>query len=638
MSEPTSRLPARPSLDQLRKQAKERLHTLRETNAAATLSDAQLSLAREYGFESWPRLVHHIEGVQTAGRLELFDQLARDIVAAYDGNGDALDRLIAHFGMSYGREQALIRVRSHVDDAVGTSGTPTLPQVQHMLARQRGFDSWSAFAEGLAQPPSVPGSASLGLSAAPPFYRIDWTTHTIEPRPPLSDRDWDAVFAIMTEHRLTGISSSAMTDDAMRRLAKLDFVTRVNVGGAQSFTDDGLLQLAAMTQLEELDISGWHSPITDRGLGVLQHLTSLRQFQMAWPQRVSDVGASHLTSCAHLESVNVMGTPTGDGVIDALRGKRALRKFNTGRLVTDAGIPLLHDFPVFKRWHPGGETVRYELTGLEGTPNELMIDGPFTSAGLARLAGLDGLYRLSFFWHSHAFTSDGLASLQALPNLGALGIDGTQCDDAAMRYIAAIPKLRGLQAQGTVATDDGFVALSRSRTLEHIWGRECPNLRSRGFMALAVMPELKGLAVSCKGVDDKALATLPSFPSLRFIMPMDVPDAGFRHVGRCPRLKALWCMYCRDTGDEATTHIADLELALYYAGKTRITDASLEILGRMASLEKVELWQTANVTDAGIAALLPLPRLRELSISGLPRVTQKGVAIFPSRVRVDYGT
>ena len=157
-------------------------------------------------------------------------------------------------------------------------------------------------------------------------------------------------------------------------------------------------------------------------------------------------------------------------------------------------------------------------------------------------------------------------------------------------------------------------------------------------MALSAMPELKGLAVSCKGVDDAALATLPSFPSLRFIMPMDVPDAGFRHIGRCPRLKALWCMYCRDTGDEATTHLADLELALYYAGKTRITDASLEILGRMASLEKVELWQTANVTDAGIAALLPLPRLRELSISGLPRVTQKGVAIFPSRVRVDYGT
>ena len=40
-------------------------------------------------------------------------------------------------------------------------------------------------------------------------------------------------------------------------------------------------------------------------------------------------------------------------------------------------------------------------------------------------------------------------------------------------------------AQGTVATDDGFEALGRSQTLEYIWGRECPNLSGRGFVALA---------------------------------------------------------------------------------------------------------------------------------------------------------
>jgi len=35
-------------------------------------------------------------------------------------------------------------------------------------------------------------------------------------------------------------------------------------------------------------------------------------------------------------------------------------------------------------------------------------------------------------------------------------------------------------------------------------------------------------------------------------MPMNVPDPGFRHVGRCAELEDLWCMYCRDTGDAAT--------------------------------------------------------------------------------------
>ena len=76
----------------------------------------------------------------------------------------------------------------------------------------------------------------------------------------------------------------------------------------------------------------------------------------------------------------------------------------------------------------------------------------------------------------------------------------------AMRYFAAMPRLRRLRAQGTVATDDGFETLSGSRTLESLWGRECPNLGSRGFMALSKMPALRSLGVSCKNVDDHALS------------------------------------------------------------------------------------------------------------------------------------
>jgi hypothetical protein len=44
------------------------------------------------------------------------------------------------------------------------------------------------------------------------------------------------------------------------------------------------------------------------------------------------------------------------------------------------------------------------------------------------------------------------------------------------------------------------------------------------------MPALRGLAVSCARVDDAALALLPRFPALNDLMPMDVGDAGFRHV------------------------------------------------------------------------------------------------------------
>lgn len=206
-----------------------------------------------------------------------------------------------------------------------------------------------------------------------------------------------------------------------------------------------------------------------------------------------------------------------------------------------------------------------------------------------------------------------------------------------MRHIAAIPRLRMLMAQGTVATDAGFDALSRSPTVEYIWGRECPNLTGRGFAALAAMPALRGLAVSCAQVDDAALALLPEFPALTDLLPMDVHDAGFRHVGRCNHLERLWCMYCRDTTDAATEQIAGLsKLKAYYAGMTLITDRSLESLSRLTMLERLEFWEVAGITDAGLKALATLPRLREISIGGSPGVTRTGLAVFPAGVRVKF--
>ncbi len=194
-----------------------------------------------------------------------------------------------------------------------------------------------------------------------------------------------------------------------------------------------------------------------------------------------------------------------------------------------------------------------------------------------------------------------------------------------------------LMGQGTVASDRGFAALSRSQTIEYIWGRECPNLTGRGFAALSTMPALRGLAVSCKLVDDAALALLPRFPALRELMPMDVTDEGFRHVGRCEALEGLWCMYCRDTTDAATEHIAGLaKLKTYYAGQTKITDRSLDILSRMPSLENLEFWNCAGITNAGVAQLAALPGLREISVDGCQQVTPEIIALFPAHVRVRH--
>ena len=57
-----SELPQKPSLEHLRKQAK-----TRKRERAIRLSQAQHELAREYGFASWPKLVHHVQALGLEG-------------------------------------------------------------------------------------------------------------------------------------------------------------------------------------------------------------------------------------------------------------------------------------------------------------------------------------------------------------------------------------------------------------------------------------------------------------------------------------------------------------------------------------------------------------------------------------------
>ena len=184
--------------------------------------------------------------------------------------------------------------------------------------------------------------------------------------------------------------------------------------------------------------------------------------------------------------------------------------------------------------------------------------------------------------------------------------------------------------------DAGFVAISQSASLECL-GVAGAGLTGRGFAAIANMPTLRRLAVDCRNVDDAGLSLLPKFPVLREFTSRGFQDEGFRHIGRCERLEKLWCMYCPDTGDRATEYLSGLsQLIMYYAGETQITDRSLEVLAGIASLERLEFWGCAGITNSGVAQLTRLPQLREITLDGLARVTPAAAKLFRPHVRVTY--
>ena len=129
---PTRTLPLRPNLAQLKLQANE-LHQQHRQGAAAAaariaahhprfkgvaetavldqdfvLADAQLVVAREYGFDSWPRLKHAVEISETLAQFQPHPQFDAALAAMDAGDAAELSRLVAAY-------PDLVRARTNLE-------------------------------------------------------------------------------------------------------------------------------------------------------------------------------------------------------------------------------------------------------------------------------------------------------------------------------------------------------------------------------------------------------------------------------------------------------------------------------------------------------------------------------------------
>lgn len=557
---------------------------------------------------------------------ERFLRMATDLLAAYrTGTPEAMQR---HWADTWHR-RTWEAMRRYVQLDLGRQpkfegeDMPiSLDDARWLVARDNGFTSWDGLIEN-----AVAKAAETKRLAGAPVRVVVARDDELEPIVERT-RDWDAALAMIRERHLPDLDANGqMTDDILADVSRLGHVSVLRLAGSKALTDAGVAHLARMVALTDLDLGG--CAITDSAMSALAALPNLRRIRLAGT-RVTDDGIEKLSACARLVRVDLSWTNTGDRALRALAGKQELSHFHAGNHVTDAGLPALHEFPVFKTWRGGAITLG--LTSPEAQPNMLWLRGTITDRGIAALAGLDGLFGLNIDDSNMPVTAAGLSPLVGLPHLGMFAFDAT---DEAMPYIAAMPDLRFLMCQDTAAGDEGFVALSRSQSIEYIWGRRCYNLRSRGFAALASIPTLRSLSVSCRNVDDSGLSVLPHFPALRELMPMDVLDDGYRFIGQCRDLESLVLMYCRETGDVATSHVTSLgKLTKYFASYTRATDRTLEYLSEIPSLESVDLAGIPGMTTAGFAALTKLPRLRLLRLGGMQHVDLDALPTFGPGVRV----
>jgi len=625
------------NLESLKKEAKRWLAALRAGDSAArdrltrtltpapkspTLRDVQLALAREHGFAGWTDLKDVLSRSRPIPSMARYEEMAQVLLEAYrTGTPEAMER---HYRLTWHRREWRT-MRTYVQLDLGKRPAHegddvdlTPDDARRFIAIEHGFRTWEELERF---------TRSAGPRDLPRALRLMPAGDAEDPLPTAVTKNWDEAIRLLTAEPTLRLSvGGQITDAVLAEIARVPGITALDLSGSKALTDAGLRRLAEVPTLTRLDLND--TGATDQTLEALADLPGLESLSLA-STRVTDAGVAHLARCRRLKALNLIWTRTGDGAIRALAGLESFREIITGVLTTDAAIPALHDVPAYRSWR-GGE-LEVGLTSYRARPNQVTLYGTFSDRGLAALRGLDGLAGLNLAGEQKGLTPTGLGVLTALPKLAWLALDA---DDHSMPVIARIPGLRFLGVQDTMAGDDGFEALATCATLESLWGRRCHNLRRRGFTALARLPRLSRLSVSCLNVDDAGVSALPSFPALRELMPMDIPDAGYRHIAKCDGLESLVLMYCRDTTDRATEQITNLRLSYYFNSYTTITDRTPELLSGMETLERITFSACNNLTGAGLAALAGLPRLRELRASGLGLSPEAG-APFPPRVRVE---
>jgi hypothetical protein len=295
-SSPDTRpLPPRPSLEFERKQAKALLRRLRAGDADAiarararhdafgptsspefTLADAQLVIAREYGFVSWPRLVQYfgdVERRQLALRTYLlhdrkfYESSARSLITdhasrrAYAGSW-----LAASVPRFYGKTAAEVFATGVSED-----------DARLTVARQHGYPSWEVLMEMIASQHARHADPWRGLHT--PFDRarkailagdLDALRRVVDEYPDLlrpsaeDRRDSQTVVAVaLGAEERNVLGARAITDWLASQGADVNFTLSARLCGRKFETTETVRFL-----LERGADPNWTAP---NGISVLEH-------------------------------------------------------------------------------------------------------------------------------------------------------------------------------------------------------------------------------------------------------------------------------------------------------------------------------------------------------------------------------
>lgn len=284
------------------------------------------------------------------------------------------------------------------------------------------------------------------------------------------------------------------------------------------------------------------------------------------------------------------------GVIAALPGLPRLRRVRLPRRTVDAHLDILRALPALR-----------ELV-LRRTA--------ITDAGTRHLRALPDVRRLDLA--RTRLTTSGIVPLARLSALELLDLRFTHVGDEALFYLRALANLRVLHLA------------SYHRTRVSDLGVDGVTDIGLGYLRPL---QLETLTLSSQAVTDAGIAVLDGMTRMRRLaLPTAITDVGLAHLAPHARLERLTVRGCRGITDAGVAHLAGkTALGFLDLAGTGVSDGGTPHLASLTTLRTLLLGGT-GVGDAGVARLLPLRRLESLDLAqcAVTNASLAAAAAFPA--------
>ncbi len=411
-------------------------------------------------------------------------------------------------------------------------------------------------------------------------------------------------------------------DGGLRQLVTLTHLRSVALAGTR-VTDAGGALLASLPELDVIDLGG--TAVAARTVAALRRLhprqvfldhthvgkeiatlaalaPTLVRFDLSdlAEYRPADADVAWLAGAVNLVELGLSGSRITDAVAGTATRSPHLRVVRLAdtkiTLATIATIAMRIELRDVDLAHTPVDNA--SAAGLLALPHlrSLRLDATWITD--AAVAGPVGPELVELYLSETAVTDVGLALLDGIPALEALGLGKDQIGDVTLARILKLPALRILVLSRTTATRPLLAALGGLGTLERLYldGTQADDTT---VAALARLEQLEVLHLTNTAVDDGAV---PALRQLTGLTELAIGDTKIRvaitDLDAWPRLRIL-SLYGQD-----------------------IDDARLVDFARHRSLTTLDLSATDITNPAPLASL---PNLRVLGLAQ-DRLSRAGVA------------